>query len=134
MSDIELRDRLQASLGDAYTIERELGVRSQAIFAYAAAGRWRDADEQRRLALAPGGNSPNYYTAVSAIIYGDTDTAMAAMERGVRAREPLWNTIFIACEPMFAPLRTRPRFIALMKELGATMCAPDDRWPIRRRP
>ncbi|MEO6525197.1 MAG: protein kinase, partial [Gemmatimonadaceae bacterium] len=110
------------------------GVRSQVMFAYAAAGRWKDADEQRRLALEPGGNSPNYYTAVSSIIYGDMDTAMAAMERGIRAREPLWNTIFIACEPMFAPLRTRPRFVALIRELGATMCAPDDRWPITPRP
>ena len=109
------------------------GVRSQTMFAYAAAGRWKDVDEQRRLALAPGGNSPDYYAAVSAIIYGDTDAAMAAVERGVQAREPLWNTIFLACEPTFTPLRTRPRFVALIKKLGATMCAPEDRWPIKPR-
>ena len=109
------------------------GVRAQTMFAYAAAGRWKDVDEQRRFALAPGGNSPQYYAAVSAVIYGDTAAAMAAVERGVHAREPLWNTIFLACEPTFAPLRTRPRFIALIKELGATMCAPDDRWPIKPR-
>ena len=109
------------------------GVRAQAMFAYAAAGRWKDADEQRRLALTTPGNSPEYYKAVSAIIYGDTDTAMAAAERGIRAHEPLWNSIWLACEPMFAPLRRRPRFEALVKGLGATMCAPDDRWPIKGR-
>ena len=103
------------------------------MFAYAAAGRWKDADEQRRLALTTPGNSPEYYKAVSAIIYGDTDTAMAAAERGIRAHEPLWNSIWLACEPMFAPLRRRARFEALVKELGATMCAPDDRWPIKGR-
>ena len=109
------------------------GVRGQIMFAYAAAGRWEDFDEQRRLALASGGNSPDYYKAVSAILTGDHETALASVERGVRAHEPLWNSIWIACEPMFAPLRTQPRFLALIKELGATMCAPDDRWPIKAR-
>ena len=109
------------------------GVRGQIMFAYAAAGRWKDFDEQRRLALASGGNSPDYYKAVSAILTGDHETALASVERGVRAHEPLWNSIWIACEPMFAPLRTQPRFLALIKELGATMCAPDDRWPIKAR-
>ena len=110
------------------------GVRTQAMFAYAAAGRWKDADEQRRLALQNGGNSPSYYLAVSDIIYGDPDGALAAIERGVRAREPLFTTIWLACEPMFAPLRTRPRFVALIKDLGATMCQIDERWPIKPRP
>ena len=109
------------------------GVRGQIMFAYAAAGRWKDFDEQRRLALASGGNSPDYYKAVSAILTGDHETALASVERGVRAHEPLWNSIWIACEPMFAPLRTQPRFVALIKELGATMCAPDERWPIKAR-
>ena len=110
------------------------GVRGQIMFAYAAAGRWKDFDEQRRLALAPGGNSPDYYKAVTAILSGDHETALASVERGIRAHEPLWNSIWIACEPMFAPLRARPRFVALIKELGATMCAPDNRWPIKPRP
>ncbi len=109
------------------------GVRGQIMFAYAAAGRWNDFDEQRRLALAPGGNSPNYYRAVTAILSGDEETALTSVERGVRAHEPLWNSIWLACEPIFSPLRTRPRFATLIRELGATMCAPDERWPIRSR-
>jgi serine/threonine-protein kinase len=109
------------------------GVRAQSMFAYAAAGRWKDVDEQRRIALTVGGNSPNYYEAVSGIVSGNFDAAVAATERGVRAREPLFNTVWLACEPVFARLRSRPRFVALIKELGARMCAPDDRWPIKPR-
>ena len=55
------------------------------------------------------------------------------VERGIRAHEPLWNSIWIACEPMFGSLRTQPRFVAWVKELGATRCAPDRRWPIKRQ-
>jgi len=109
------------------------GVRSQAMFAYASAGRWTDVDEQRRQAIRDGQNSPNFALAFSGVISGDLDAALAATERGVRAKEPLFNTIWLSCEPIFSPLRTRPRFIALIRELGATMCPPEERWPIKPR-
>ena len=109
------------------------GVRSQAMFAYASAGRWKDVDEQRRQAIRDSRNSPNYALAFSGVISGDLDAAIAATERGVHAREPLFNTIWLSCEPIFSPLRTQPRFIALMRELGATMCPPEAHWPIKPR-
>jgi len=32
---------------------------------------------------------------------------------------------------MYDPLKAKPRFVALLKELGATPCAPEARWPIK---
>ena len=59
---------------------------------------------------------------------------MAATGKGVRAREPMFNTVWLPCEPIFVPLRTRSEFIALMREHGATSCATALGWPIKPRP
>ena len=110
------------------------GVRAVIMFAFASAGRWKDVDEQRRQAIRDSGNSPNYVQAFSSVISGDLDAAMLATERGVRAREPQFVPAWLSCEPIFSPLRTHPRFVALMHELGATICPPSERWPIKPRP
>ena len=68
------------------------------------------------------------------MIAGDLDAALLATERGVRAREPQFVTLGLSCGPILSPLRTRPRFVALMHELGATICPPLERWPIKPRP
>jgi TolB-like protein/tetratricopeptide (TPR) repeat protein len=112
---------------------KAFGVRLFAMFVYASGGAWKEAEEQRRLVLQEPGNSPNYNQALIGLVFGDLDAAMAATERGVHAREPLFNTLWISCEPLFDPLRSRPRFAALIRELGATMCTPHDRWPIPAR-
>ena len=59
--------------------------------------------------------------------------AMAATEQGVRAKEPFFNTIWLPCDPMFAALHSRPAFAAFGREMGATMCPADARWPIAPR-
>ncbi len=53
-------------------------VRSQVLFVYAIAGRWKEVDEQSRLALAEGQNSPHFMKAAISIVHGDIDRAMAA--------------------------------------------------------
>ena len=109
------------------------GVRSQVLFVYAIAGRWKEADEQARLALADGQNSPHFMKAATSIVHGDIDAAMKATELGVRAREPFFNSIWLSCDPMFEILHARAAFVALMRELGATMCPANSRWPIAPR-
>ena len=110
------------------------GMRAIVMFAFASAGRWKDVDEQHRQAIRDNSNSPNYVEAFSGVISGDLDAALLATERGVRAKEPQFLTVGLSCEPMLSPLRTRPRFVALVRELGATMCPPLERWPIKPRP
>ena len=127
-------DSAVAAIKTALGIDaKSFGMRYQAMFVFAIAGRWMEADEQRRLAVQEGGNSPNFTAAVIGLVYGNFEAAMLATERGLRAREPLFNTYWVSCDPMFIPLRSQARFVALMKERGATMCAADDRWPIRPR-
>jgi hypothetical protein len=101
----ELRDQLQASLGDAYAIEREVGV-----------------------------NSPNYYRMIASLAFGEYDAAMAALERGIADREPLFGIPIIRCDPLFDPLKPDPRFAALMQRLGARACPSSGKWPIAPRP
>jgi serine/threonine-protein kinase len=125
-------DSAVAAAESALAIDpRAFGSRGIAMFTYAAAGRWADAARQRTLAEQEGGNSPNFNTMQADIIFGDLGGALEAAERSVRAREPLFSWFYIACDPMYDPLKAKPRFVALLKELGATPCAPEARWPIK---
>jgi serine/threonine-protein kinase len=134
----------QAFLGESdsavATVETSLAIdprslrgRSIATFVYAAAGRWDDAARQRTLATQASGNSPNFAAMTTGIAFGDLDGALAAAERSVRAREPLFSWFYVACDPTYDPLKAKPRFVALLKELGATPCAPEPQWPIKLR-
>jgi serine/threonine-protein kinase len=129
------RDSAAAYIDSSLAIDpKSFGSRGIAAFVYAASGRWDDAARQRPLAEQDGGNSPNFVTMQMDIVFGELDAAMAAAERGIRAREPLFSWLYVACDPMYDPLKTKPRFVALLKELGATPCAPEPRWPITLPP
>lgn len=119
----------------AYRIDPEFwGGRSNLVFGYAAAGRWKDAARQRTAsARGTAGNSPEYHKMVIDLAYGDDDAAMTALERGVKAREPLVGLMSIPCDPLLDPLKSSPRFAALMRRLGAQSCPATGRWPIARR-
>jgi len=107
------------------------GGRSNLVFGYAVAGRWSDAARQRPLLERdPPGNSPHYPRMVVDLAYGDYDAAMMALERGVAAREPLFGVLTLACDPLLDPLKSNPRFTALMQRLGARACPATTRWPI----
>jgi serine/threonine-protein kinase len=112
----------------------ELGVHAIATFMYAAAGQWERAAEQRALAYRHAGNSPNYARTIVAMAYGEYDAAMEALERGIAAKEPLFSTILITCEPTLAKLHSMPRFVAVAERLGARMCPPAEPWPIGPAP
>jgi eukaryotic-like serine/threonine-protein kinase len=109
-------------------------IRSYLIFGYAAAGRWADAERQRALLdRQPGSGSVNFEQTVAHIAFGENDKAMTSLERSVDAREPdLWP-VSVACDPLFDPLKSNPRFAALMKRLGARACPPTAKWPIAKR-
>jgi len=109
------------------------GGRGWLMFAFAAAGRWREATEQRDALIGEGGNSPNFNRAFAHIVFGAPDSALATLEKAFQAREPLVAMTFLSCDPMWDPLRANPRFIALLQSHGARSCAPLERWPVRPR-
>ena len=49
---------------------------------------------------------------------GDTDGALASLERGVREHEPLNLTLLSFADPMFDPIRSSPRFVAVLRSYG----------------
>lgn len=110
------------------------GGRAYLMFAFAAAGHWREADEQRRLLAAEGGNSRHFNQAFTDLVYGRRARAIAELEASIRAREPLLGINFIACDPMWDPLKADPRFAEMLSRLGAVACPPLPTWPIGKRP
>ena len=126
------RDSAVAQLERAFKIDSTIfGGRTNLIFGYAVAGRWDDVARHRALlAGEPTGNSPNYYTMMVALVYGDYGDAMTALERGVANREPLFSNMSLPCDPILDPLKADPRFPALMARLGARVCPASGRWPI----
>jgi len=105
------------------------------VFAYAVAGRWNDALRQRALLeRESGGNSPNYFRMITSLAFGEYDAAMRALERGVAAREPLLEIPTISCDPIFDPLKSNPRYIALVQRLGERMCPASGKWPVAPPP
>jgi serine/threonine-protein kinase len=111
------------------------GGRSNLVFGYAAAGRWNDAARQRAmLERETGGNSPHYHRMIVDLAFGHYDAAMTALEQGVAAREALFGIPSIPCDPLFDPLKSSPRFAALMQRLGAHACPAQGKWPIGKAP
>lgn len=110
------------------------GSDALATWIYAAAGKWDLARRQRQRALTMDTNSPNYMRAIVDMAFGEYESAINAVERGVRAREPVFNTIWLGCEPFFWKISEHPRFVAVVHGLGAKVCKPGPEWPIGPAP
>jgi serine/threonine-protein kinase len=129
-------DSALAEFETAFRLNPELfGGRSNLVFGYAVAGRWNDAKRQSALLeRETGGNSPHYHRMIVDLAFGHYDAAMTALEQGVAAREALFGIPSIPCDPLFDPLKSSPRFPALMQRLGAHACPAQGKWPIGKAP
>ncbi|HVT40179.1 MAG TPA: protein kinase [Gemmatimonadaceae bacterium] len=129
-------DSATAAFEQAAQINPRLyGGRILLVLGYAAAGRWKDAREQRAfLERETGGNSPNLQRAVVHEAFGQLDSAMVDLERAVDAKEPLFFWWWVNCDPIFDPLKKDQRFGALMNRVGVSVCPAAGRWPIASRP
>ncbi len=128
-------DSAVAQLETAFRLGPEFGTRAALIVGYAAANRWADAERERAALLKENrGNSPNYERAMAALAFSEFDAAMTYLERAVANREAELGPVSIPCDPLFDPLKSNPRFAALMQRLGAHACSPKNRWPIVQPP
>ena len=106
-------------------------LRSALVLAYAAAGRWSDAERERAALQRPGGD-----------LYGGLDAAFAEMVFG--NREPILRLLtsaegqrryaysggILGCDPILDPLRSDARFLDAMRSLDVEECKPAKPWPI----
>jgi tetratricopeptide (TPR) repeat protein len=131
-----LADSAVAEAERAYRIDSTgFGVRGVLALAYATANRWRDVDRVRAISAADRTyNSPQYERLVFALIDGDDDAAVAALERGFEHHEPALFGVSFTCDPIFDPLHDHPRFIALARRYELRECQAKGRWPIAKRP
>jgi tetratricopeptide (TPR) repeat protein len=123
-------ERAVAFFAKAFALNpRTFGGRSNLVFGYAAAGDRREALRQRALLQRElGGNSRNYQDLLAHLAFGEFDMAMGALERGVANREPLFSNLSLPCDALFDPLKRNPRFVALMRQIGAVACPPRGAW------
>ena len=96
------RDQLQASLGQTYVIERELGGGGMS-----------------RVFLADDAEA-----ALPLLGFAPLDSLDAAARESAEAALP--------CDPVFDRLKANPRFDVLMQRIGARTCPPSVNWPIRQ--
>jgi adenylate cyclase len=89
------------------------------VYAYAAAGQQdraheivRELTERSRREHTP---PPSTFPLVS-LALGDTDQALASLERMADERDPF--LVLLLTDPLLEPLRTEPRFRRLLKRVG----------------
>lgn len=68
--------------------------------------------------LAPGGRGFEFGRAVVHLGLGEHDVALELLDRAANARD--WHVALIGGEPIFDPIRSQPRFVALLERAGLT--------------
>jgi tetratricopeptide (TPR) repeat protein len=111
---------------------RAAGARSGLVAAYAAAGRWADAERLRQEIERPGNSVVTPGDKLTArMVFRDLPGAFAVFEQMTRTRST--QTAF-GCDPLYAPLRKDPRFATILNRVGAKVCATTTPWPIPSPP
>jgi serine/threonine-protein kinase len=128
-------DSALAAFETAYRLDPQLiGNGAFLAFGYGLVGRRADVARQRAIEERRGlGNSPNFLRTIMDLAAGDFDSALAAMERGVRNREPLFRGVTLGCDPTFDVLKSSPRFVALVRETDQRLCPAAPTYPIAAR-
>jgi pentatricopeptide repeat protein len=126
----DLRDQLQRALGDAYSLERELGGGGMSrvftatehgllAYAYARAGNSAKArDVLDRMRSANGGRLPAMaIVAATMELLGDREGAVALLADAIAKHDP-WIFILLRAE-RFDRLRRDPKAAAMLEKLGS---------------
>jgi serine/threonine-protein kinase len=101
------------------------GWRSQLLLAYAAAGRWTDAERMRqeveRLGKGPASTTER---ALVAVAWGNADPLISLLQRDDGRRAWMLAFGYVGCHPLLDLVRNDPRFRSAMRNAGITECHP----------
>jgi hypothetical protein len=105
------------------------------LFAYAAAGRWKDVDRIRAHLRRPGGDgSGGVLSAFADLVLGDREPLVRLLTTSIGQRR--WFDMFIGtgCNPLVDPLWSDARVRTAMQRLSVAPCPLAGPWPISPRP
>jgi hypothetical protein len=110
------------------------GLFGKLIFAYAAAGRWADAERIRAELRRPDGDhSGGIEVAFADFVLGDREPFVRLLT--TEAGQRLWYEQYLfGCNPMIDPLWSDERFVAAMRKLTIEPCTLARPWPFPPRP
>jgi eukaryotic-like serine/threonine-protein kinase len=122
-------DSALAAFASAYRLNPEgTGTRGLLTLGLAASGQWREAERVRAdIARRPRALLDMVFADLA---FGDWDGALGLLEALQKGGYLGAMNISVGCSPLFGPLKSNARYIALTKKLGIHACKPLSRWPI----
>jgi serine/threonine-protein kinase len=125
-----------------FTLERGMQVHpetprnySALLFAYAAAGRWTDAERMRAELRRPGGDpSGGAVAAFAELVFGDREPLVRLLMTASGQRRWISTHGALGCHPLLDPLWSDARFRAAMRGLTVETCPLVQPWPLPPRP
>ena len=124
------------------TLERRIqlypdatGQRSVLVFAYAAAGRWVEAERLRAQLARPGvDKSDGIESAFADLVFGNPETLVRLLATDAGRRSWYNNQVGFGCNPMLDPLWSDTRFVSAMRNLAIPRCDLARPWALPPRP
>ncbi|HEY0778043.1 MAG TPA: tetratricopeptide repeat protein, partial [Gemmatirosa sp.] len=111
------------------------GHHAALVFAYAAAGRWADAERVRAQLHRLGGDpSGGTEAAFADLVFGDREPLVRLLTSDAGQRRYIAPGGVFGCDPLLDPLWADARFRAAMRSLGVGRCALARPWPLPARP
>lgn len=104
------------------------------LFAYAAAGRWADAERVRAQLHRRGGDQfDGIQAAFADLVFGDREPLVRLLTSEAELRRFQKYGGIVGCNPRFDPLWSDERFTAGMRRFGIEACGLARRWPMSAR-
>lgn len=124
-------DSALAAFEVAYRLSPDgTGTRGLLTLGLAGTGRWRDAQRVRaEIAQRPKAVLDMVFADLA---FGDWDGALTLLEGLQKGGYLGAMNISLGCSPIFSPLKSNTRYVALTRKLGIHNCGPIARWPISK--
>jgi eukaryotic-like serine/threonine-protein kinase len=104
------------------------------LFAYAAAGRWDDAERMRAELRRPGvDGTDGLVPAFADLVFGDREPLVSFLMTEAGPQR-LLDALISFCTPLLGPLAADERYRAAIRRLGAEPCPLTSPWPLPSRP
>jgi tetratricopeptide (TPR) repeat protein len=105
------------------------------VFAYAAAGRWADAERVRATLQGRSGDPPGGVdVAFAEMVLGDREPLLRFLTSAEGQRRYEYHGGVLGCDPFLDPLRSDARFRDAMRSLGVEECRVIESWSVKGRP